>query len=168
MDGRNCDWPYYEALLFLKDQFEPRPSSGNLNLEEDSDFDFTSPAPSPHNISHVRTQSPEVTLVDNSTFETLLESLDSDSHGESSQSAERRPRKKKLGDTQQQFLALEQEKIQLMRDRSLRKNEKGDPDSDFFKSILPQIKGLTDRKKLKFRIKILELLDEMMNDDDDE
>ncbi|KAI5694887.1 hypothetical protein M8J75_007234 [Diaphorina citri] len=50
---------------------------------------------------------------------------------------------------------------------SLRKNEKRDPDSDFFKSILPQIKGLTDRKKLKFRIKILELLDEMMNDDDE-
>lgn len=121
MDGPNCDWPYYEAMLFLKDQFEPRPSSGNLNSSESSDFNFTSPEPSPHVPTPL--PSPEVTLVDNNTFDNLLESLNSDSHsGESSQSVGRL-RKKKQADNQQQFLALEQEKIQLLRDRSLRRNE---------------------------------------------
>lgn len=133
MDDWRCNWPYYEAMLFLKDQFEPRSSSGNLKESSESDFDMNSPQPSPVSVP-TPLPSPEVTLVDDTTFNSLLESIETHSQNESSQSGVPRMRKKKLSaDTQQQLIELEKEKLQPMRDRSLKRNEERDPDADFFK-----------------------------------
>ncbi|KAI5724725.1 hypothetical protein M8J77_006461 [Diaphorina citri] len=109
---------------------------------------MNSPQPSPVSVP-TPLPSPEVTLVDDTTFNSLLESIETHSQNESS-------------DTQQ-LIELEKEKLQLMRDRSLKRNEERDPDADFFKSILPQIKQMTERNKVKFRIKVLELLDTLLS-----
>lgn len=33
-DGDQCDWLFFQSLLFLKDQFTPRYTSGNLSTED--------------------------------------------------------------------------------------------------------------------------------------
>lgn len=159
------NWAHFKQMLFLKDQFTPRPSQSNLSITtDDNDFEdsasvsLNSP-PSPDN-------SPSASGDDNSLHDSGTQS-NSSSHPTPSTStatsvyeeprtvlqARRRTRKNQVD----ALLEIEKQKMDyLQRKRTEESRSESAPDEDklFFDSLIPHVKKIEDSRKLAFRNEI--------------
>ncbi|XP_031354794.1 transcription factor Adf-1-like [Photinus pyralis] len=168
-------WPFFQKLQFLKDQFTPRNSSGNLTRPENTEE--TENTQNTENTEEV-SDSDDV----DEERDIRQESVDSvfSSHGLEStsdrqpflqtptslssepQSVSRTGYRKRL--TAQaiigkELLSLETQKLELAKKRKIQ--NVNDEDIGFFNSLLPTVKKLTDKDKFIFRMKVQKTLFEL-------
>ncbi|KAK9712504.1 Alcohol dehydrogenase transcription factor Myb/SANT-like [Popillia japonica] len=182
-DIEKNDWPYFETLLFLKDQYTPRETTGNLesiidekdqytprettgNLEsiiDDNEAEYSESGSTPDVVeddvqSQVPIPSPSLNspLSANSPASTIQDVTSSSK------------RKKKEHSIGEALLKAEHENLEYLRqkehDRLIRKDKETDEDVAFFNSILPHVRVLNvffqQKEKMGFRIRVMQLLEE--------
>lgn len=169
-DGAEDDivsqWPYFEKLHFLRDQFTPRQSCSNLmddtqernsedpnplenrNLSEDSlseDEQSTS-----NSIANVMSPNSEDIIPTPSSSRASTDL----NYTESRTGYRRRiTPQMELG---KQLVEIEREKLAIRANK--RSHDPNDEDIGFFNSLLPYVKQLTPRRKLKFRMDVQKYL----------
>ncbi|XP_028128185.1 uncharacterized protein LOC114324524 isoform X2 [Diabrotica virgifera virgifera] len=118
-------WPYFESLLFLKDQRIARRSKGDFPKQEDET--------------------------------STLSSEGRDDEGEAPDMGELFF-SQDTADFSREISPLHTSEFQPF-PKKLKKDTEIDEDEAFFKSILPHVKALTPKEKIKFRINVMQLLD---------
>ncbi|KAF6209824.1 hypothetical protein GE061_015575 [Apolygus lucorum] len=173
-DEPASSWPYFDKLQFLKDQFTPRPSSGNLDSNYNSDvpletgrIDDDASTMSDENISQLP-QDPENELFIPSTNEQIQMQNDqrpetpstSSSRNSSSVASFTRTGYKVRLTPQvalgRELVELEKEKLEWAKRKKT--TDVNDEDVAFFNSLLPTVKLLPRREKMEFRMTVQELL----------
>lgn len=161
-DIEKNDWPYFETLLFLKDQYTPRETTGNLeSIIDDNEAEYSESGSTPDVVeddvqSQVPIPSPSLNspLSANSPASTIQDVTSSSK------------RKKKEHSIGEALLKAEHEKLEYLRqkehDRLIRKDKETDEDVAFFNSILPHVRVLNVKEKMGFRIRVMQLLEETM------
>lgn len=160
-----CDWPYFSQLQFLRDQFTPRQTSGNYPTTDEAQ------------LSAVNEHDGD----DNSIIQTVDSPRDSSVHSCSQFSAQSSPaplsdsapvRKRKQTDDKTVACALlkaEQEKLEYLKrkeeNRIARRQEPVDEDMAFFTSLLPHIRILSPRKKMRIRVQMMQLVEAAMDNE---
>ncbi|XP_031358174.1 uncharacterized protein LOC116181869 [Photinus pyralis] len=160
-DSEHSDWPYFQSLLFLKDQCLPRQSTGNFDTIETETFEETE-------VDHVANSTDEFTSEVESQPTTPHSAQISRSSTPLSPSATALPKKMKtqkvgkITDTiGEGLLKAEQEKIAYLKKREENRFKKEmDEDESFFNSLLPYVRVFNPRQKIKFRIAVMKLLEE--------
>lgn len=181
-------WKYYDSMLFLRDQFIPRRSTGNLtaastdnaNGNEDMDMldssvqeDIDSPSVI-NEAPAVDLDMTELTPMPTDTSETILAppttaapkktTEESAAAKKLNEEVTRTGFKKRLT-TQakigQELVNIEKEKLKMKQSKSHDEVIKNDEDVGFFNSLLPHVKTLDPRKKFMFRMQVQQLLFDM-------
>ncbi|XP_046406406.1 uncharacterized protein LOC124172774 [Ischnura elegans] len=169
-------WKFFDSMLFLRDQFVPRKSTGNLtDLSNDTNFDEGQ-----LNDDFVEEQVDSLSVMDNEEGDRELTQIDIPSTPNQSGSNNSSPTptltskrtteeytrtgyKKRLTNQAkigQELVNIEKEKLKLKLNKVDEVN-KNDEDVGFFNSLLPHVKTLDPRKKMMFRMKVQELLFDM-------
>lgn len=149
-------WCYYESLLFLKDIVKSRPPSSNVrrsrrdsvDIQDDEEF-IQEQDPEPDR----DTENSEV-LEDGSVAEQEVDNIPS-AQNQAPSFLRLIPTNSKHNEN---ILLLEQKKAQVVQ---------REPESDdmmFFKSLLPFVQNIPSNRKLRFRSKILDIVDEFSSD----
>lgn len=147
-------WPYFNNLMFLKDQFQPRITSGNLCSPE------TITAAEENN-------SEEETVVDleENSEDTVVADLNPDTPSSSASNPSYSVKRKRISKTDkiaEELLQTEKEKLAYLKEkeasRKRARDEPVDEDVAFFNSLLPHVQALQPHEKIAFRIKILQYL----------
>lgn len=184
-DEVNLDskWPYFKSLCFLKDIVAPRPSTGNLSAARG----FTN-SPCPTNGAASSSTGPpgEVNMFTANHPQYLENETDSpvsdrhefvrDEEGHEENSTEgcmgnssthtptsRKPTRKRarIEDFNASILIIEQQKLEyLIQKRDRRQSSEDDADLYFFKSLLPHVKRIPEERKMSFRSRIQNIVDE--------
>ncbi|KAF6214192.1 hypothetical protein GE061_008931 [Apolygus lucorum] len=146
-DEPASSWPYFDKLQFLKDQFTPRPSSGNLDSNYNSDvpletgrIDDDASTMSDENISQLP-QDPENELFIPSTNEQIQ--MQNDQRPETPSTSSSRNSSSVASFTRTGYKKT---------------TDVNDEDVAFFNSLLPTVKLLPRREKMEFRMTVQELL----------
>ncbi|XP_072385251.1 uncharacterized protein [Diabrotica undecimpunctata] len=154
-------WPYFEKLHFLCDQFTPRQSSTNLIDETQDSMYSHSDEPNHSEESDGDDEGSTSTLIangisPNSDLQGVIPPTSTSGRVTSINSSISRTGYKRRIMPQieigKQLVDIKKEKLAL-RDNKLTQNP-NDDDIEFFISLLPYVKQLTPRNKLKFRIDI--------------
>lgn len=140
-ESENVHWPYFKKLLFLQDQFEPYASAGNLpsvelndgNSESDCQLLTGDPTLSDSQSNFVAYPDAKIGYKMHFTPEAEVELM---------------------------LLQLEQEKLALEEEKNRR--NPNDEDIGFLNSLLPHLKELSPEEKLIFRMKVQQILFEMV------
>lgn len=142
-------WPYFESMLFLKNQMRPRKSGGNLSaggggnddvhLEQHEDVEQD-------NVVGSLIDPIEVEYVDNYGVESATEILPPSN-------PPNRPTKRSA---QQQLIDIEARKLKLLESKATLAKSSTDDDEDaaFFKSLLPHVRKLKPEEKMEFRMDV--------------
>ncbi|RVE49701.1 hypothetical protein evm_005676 [Chilo suppressalis] len=154
-------WPHYRSLLFLKDIVRPRASSGNLR--EPSQETYTEAAP-------INAQEEFIEI--NDEFHNVSEDLNEDlSEGDPCSMAdvpqavtkEVKKTQKRRHDSNAKYNAaiieIETKKAKLLED-TLKNRQTEDDDLLFFRALLPHVKKIPPHRKLRFRNRVQEVVDE--------
>ncbi|GLH01546.1 Uncharacterized protein GBIM_07670 [Gryllus bimaculatus] len=168
--SNSTKWKYSTIMSFLRDTLSPSHIVSNTTEDDHSVFipvsvDISSPA-SPGSSS--QTFSRAVTPPSNVAPPTLASAPYSDVKLETI-SNERRKRRLNAGEeAMKKLMRLEEERMEEIKRMSLRKEERDDEDYHFLMSLLPHMRNLPGRLKLKTRTKmqniLLEALDELETD----
>ncbi|XP_044749765.1 uncharacterized protein LOC123310363 [Coccinella septempunctata] len=159
-------WPHFKGMLFLKDVIKPRASSSNLKktlsaienreedtqAEENNEFDFQLPEDLDINDSG-RGQ-------ENSTDNVgEVQPTEENEPAQPSASLQKK-RKRVLANSayNEKILQLEQQKLDTIQNAFQRQPE--NDDLMFLKSLLPFISKIPQEKKLRFRSRIQQVVDE--------
>lgn len=159
------DWPYFKSLLFLRDVFEKRPTSGNLpetegepDVDEEDDrenVDLTSPTPTPSSsspsVEHYSASTSRTKTTKSSSAEAPTTPKNPDNLGY-------RKRYAPMEMIGKGLLDIEKEKMKIRKEKEMAAVDKNDEDVAFFASLLPHVRKLSPVKKLQFRTKIQQLL----------
>lgn len=137
-------WPYFDSMLFLKDQMRSRKSGGNLPVDDDDveEMDLQE-----NELRAVPDEPNEVCNPDLSEIDSVIESIPQPSFHRSNRPVKR--------SAQLQLIAIEARKLKLL-ERKVGKSNTCDDDEDgaFFKSLLPHVRKLEPEEKLEFRMEI--------------
>ncbi|KAG8267239.1 hypothetical protein J6590_055429, partial [Homalodisca vitripennis] len=171
-------WKYYDSMAFLKDQFLPRKSTGNLAdvIADDSDHDLNEEESEEVTEIGQECDEPDNPQLDTENL-TIVPAPESESRQQQKSHASRpampprfntndlitRTGFKKRITTQaaigRELVQLEKEKLKLKQQKS--EDRANDEDVGFFNSLLPHVKNLNPRKKMLFRMKVQEILFDM-------
>ncbi|XP_072397043.1 uncharacterized protein [Diabrotica undecimpunctata] len=160
-DEEVSQWPYFEKLDFLRDQFTPHQSSTNLIDETQDSMYSHSDEPNHLEESDSDDEGSTSTLLtnvisSNSDSQGVIPSTSTSSHVTSINSTISQTGYKRRITPQieigKPLVDIEKEKLAL-RANKLTQNP-NDDDIGFFNSLLPYVKQLTPRSKLKFRIDV--------------
>lgn len=166
------NWVYFKQMLFLKDQFMPRPSQSNLSIAtDDNDFDdsasnasisLNSPLPSDNTqpVSAEDNLHDPVPVIQTDNLALSPHSIPSTSTATSVYEeprtvlqARRRTRKSQVDS----LLEIEKQKLEYIQNKRTAKRQSEtapDEDSLFFESLIPHVKKIADSRKLSFRNEI--------------
>ena len=162
-------WQYFNQLLFLKDIVAPRKSSGSLGTLVNNDIETASGASVDFQglepISSVESVDPELANVDATDTPggmvsgTTSPTIPTPQETSTPQRSRGKKRKVDSLNHYEKLLELEQQKIKLLADRNPVDDAKDD-DLLFFKSLLPYIKKIPDKRKMSFRSRVQMLVEE--------
>ncbi|XP_064116843.1 uncharacterized protein LOC135222639 [Macrobrachium nipponense] len=146
-DSQTPKWRYFKSLMFLKDFVKGRPATGN-----------SSDVPSSEG------QSDDVELGEEGMVTSPMHIRDPLIDVRTEISANNRSTKYlRTDDLRQGIFDSERQKLQYLLERSSRKRgREEDEDLLFFKSLLPHVKKIPDSKKLAFRNRIHEVVEEFV------
>nr|CAI5845005.1 unnamed protein product [Callosobruchus analis] len=161
-DSRQPNWQYFNSLLFLKNQCVPRKSTGNFEITDSETFQTTEDT----ELDNALNSMEEIVSETESRPATPC-SLSNSQHVTPVAPALKKARTqktvKKTDAVGEALLMAEQEKIAYLKRkeeiRSKREEKELDEDEAFFKSILPYVKAMHPKQKLRFRIQDLQLVD---------
>nr|CAH7769435.1 unnamed protein product [Callosobruchus chinensis] len=161
-DSRQPNWQYFNSLLFLKNQCVPRKSTGNFEITDSETFQTTEDTELDNALSSM-----EEIVSETESRPTTPCSLSNSQHVTPVAPALKKARTqktvKKTDAVGEALLMAEQEKIAYLKRkeeiRSKREEKELDEDEAFFKSILPYVKAMHPKQKLRFRIQVLQLVD---------
>lgn len=168
-DENESHWPYFHKLQFLRDQFTPRRMSSSLIdrpneiLTQDT-LDVNSEVSGESDGDHSTVSSlPNVLspLSESQTGDSVPTSIPSTSG--SKYSVTQTGYKKRITaqvEIGKQLVDLEKEKLALKVNKI--KQDLNDEDIGFFNSLLPHVRKLSPRDKLKFRMKTQETLFDLL------
>ncbi|XP_053961265.1 uncharacterized protein LOC128865192 [Anastrepha ludens] len=150
----NGSWQYFHKLSFLKDQFTARKSSSNLPaiVEDES----------------MNSLMDEILNDDESEMQNSIskETREIEAPSFSRQPLNSSPKPGKVKRSQEgignALLEMEKEKLRFLQEKRANKGE-DDEDLSFFKSSLPHLKNITSLHKLEYRMKVLQLIHELVN-----
>ncbi|CAG5056224.1 unnamed protein product [Parnassius apollo] len=137
-DTLQSTWPYFQQMLFIKDDLTAEQSSGNLDAVT-------------HNISQDHADTDDSSVITDVT-DTI------------SQSSSGSKKRKCASDYREQFIELENKKIVLLQIKlsqattSSNDGEEKCEDYYFFKSLIPQMRAFPPLQKLRVKNKIMQLL----------
>lgn len=169
-DNIDVEWPYFKSLMFLKDIFEKRPTTGNLDEPENTEVEASN-----NEVGISNSDDEEETQIneDDISSPPTPSSQTSSSVGQStsrhsaapirrsSQKHDRLGYRKRPNQVEvigKSLLDLEKEKMQMKKAKEETKVDKNDEDVAFFTSLLPHVRKLQPDEKLAFRIKVQQLL----------
>lgn len=166
-------WPYFESLYFLADQMTPRQSSGNtpLPIEVQENSLLETSDEEPPNLSETQTligdqdavihNAPSTSTVSRRNEpleeEKLLPSKKSRQELLSSKKQSSRCNKQ-TSDVQNRMLELEEEKLQLFKQRRVETDEQKDYDYHFLMSLLPHLRIVKPERKLLVQSQLQQVL----------
>ncbi|XP_062541835.1 uncharacterized protein LOC134209825 [Armigeres subalbatus] len=135
-------WPYFDSMLFLKDQMRPRKSGGNLRVGdaetvENEDLHEGEPG---MNRSY---RNDVIDTPETHDIKCTDETIPPPPH-----------KYGKRGRAQQQLLAIEAKKLKLLEQKVQKAVGGDDEDEAFFKSLLPHVRKLPPEQKLLFRMDV--------------
>nr|CAH7749531.1 unnamed protein product [Callosobruchus chinensis] len=164
-----CQWPYFEKLNFLSDQFTPRHSSTNFmdetqdtvnsNSEDSNPEENNSDAEQSTSTSITNVMSPNAESQDVVSTISTLSRATSRSKYSVSQTGYKRRLTPQI-EIARQLVDIEKEKLALRANKI--SQDPNDDDIGFFNSLLPYVKKLAPRDKLKFRMNMQNCLFEML------
>ncbi|KAL4153275.1 hypothetical protein QTP88_001108 [Uroleucon formosanum] len=170
---RDDNWPYFEAMDFLRNVLTPRESSGNIPSVNYENLGDKSTVDSPADISN--DEDNNIVDVCNVTAEpnTLKTNFENDSSDEvldisqttknrnqkPNKPTEKKGNKRGLSDNDK-FLEIESKKLQILSERFSKKPEKKEDDADthFVLSLLEPMKELSSLEKMRVKSDIMNLL----------
>jgi len=170
---RDDNWPYFEAMDFLRNVLIPRESSGNIPSVNYENLGDKSTVDSPADISN--DEDNNIVDVCNVTAEpnTLKTNFENDSSDEvldisqttknrnqkPNKPTEKKGNKRGLSDNDK-FLEIESKKLQILSERFSKKPEKKEDDADthFVLSLLEPMKELSSLEKMRVKSDIMNLL----------
>ncbi|XP_067012415.2 uncharacterized protein [Anabrus simplex] len=134
-------WPYFKSMMFLKDVFEKRPTSGNTgNVSEDDDVQSTN--------DH------DIVPCSASTSDTASPRPFDCVHSDLKESDRKRARS---NDSIGELLEIERDKIKIIKEK-MSGLDKNDEDVAFFTSLLPHVRKLSPVDKMVFRLNVQKML----------
>ncbi|KAL4153981.1 hypothetical protein QTP88_001814 [Uroleucon formosanum] len=153
---QSSKWPYFNQLLFLKDNMTPRNTATNIPLDpmiptlDDSDnnseLDFTD----------------EDEHVEQNEHEDEVVGLNNIPNVQSTTPQYRKHSKRKSYQTE--AIEIERKKIKLFEERlKTKKNADSDEDYHFLMSLLPSFKKMDSLKKMKVRMEVLSIITKTQN-----
>ncbi|RZF41082.1 hypothetical protein LSTR_LSTR002714 [Laodelphax striatellus] len=156
------EWKYFKSLLFLKDQFTPRQSSGNFGVTtpvsflQDSDDEDNEIEADLGKSSELLTNGPSTYFSSKNASESGQKSPCKESvKSERPHSViHQRKHKEIIAD---KLLDVEKEKLDYSKNKKQKIQDDDDEDLNFFKSLLPHIKKLQPLAKLQYRMKVMEV-----------
>ncbi|CAH2003162.1 unnamed protein product [Acanthoscelides obtectus] len=161
-------WTHFKSLLFLKDQFKPRVSTGNLvdSQNELLDTDMQSDVNSDDDRVETETidEMQDTLNVEPATPTSVSsENVEDSSTGTSGHFAEPRTvlksRLRKRKNNIADLVAIEKHKLEFIRTKRANIEEtKEDDHLAFFKSLLPHVKKIPDNNILPFRNSVQDLV----------
>lgn len=169
-DNIDVEWPYFKSLMFLKDIFEKRPTTGNLGEPENTEVGVSN-----NEVGISNSDDEEDTQINDDDISSppTPPSQTSSSVGQStsrhsaapirraSQKNDRLGYRKRPNQVEvigKSLLDLEKEKLQMKKAKEATNVDKNDEDIAFFTSLLPHVRKLQPDEKLAFRIKVQQLL----------
>lgn len=162
------EWKYFKSLLFLKDQFTPRNSTGNLPKNDDEnicdDILQISQDESDKDVSEQTVYEDDTTNSSRSQFE--LNSAPSSTPTLSRASSSRKHSQKRTSadEVGQALLQVERQKLEYLEQKRSRKEE-DDEDLNFFKSLLPHVKTFSAFDKLEYRMRVMKITKDFLQKD---
>lgn len=149
-ESEKVTWPYFKKLLFLQDQFGPRPPASNVHYQpiESNDGNSTDC---------------QLLWTGGHTVQTFDFPTNPLSDSESSCPPYSTSKKRRLipeAEVEIQLIQLEKEKLALQRE--IHGKDPNDEDIGFLNSLLPHVKNLSPKDKLIFRMKVQQVLFEMV------
>lgn len=166
-DDDNVDekpnWQYFDSLLFLKDQCLPRKSTGNFELSNSEALE----EPEDTEDESALNSMDEATSEMDSQPTTPASASSTPQHTSSVAPIPKKAKMQRTGKTTdavgEALLKAEQEKIAYLKrkeeNRGKRAERELDEDEAFFKSILPHVRAMNPKQKMRFRIQVLQLVD---------
>ncbi|GBP36675.1 hypothetical protein EVAR_35261_1 [Eumeta japonica] len=136
-DENTSRWPYFQMMLFIKDDVTPELNEGNLDEPTDGNSNDNERSPTPQSIA-----------------------------GSSTSTQYTSTKRKQAQDLRQEFMELEKKKLDLLQIKLSQSTERQEPDCEdllFFKSLLPYMKELSSMQKLRTRNKITDVIMNEMN-----
>ncbi|VEN49716.1 unnamed protein product, partial [Callosobruchus maculatus] len=160
-DSSQPNWQHFNSLLFLKDQCVPRKSTGNFEITGTEAFQVTEDTEIDNALNSM-----EEIVNETESRPTTSSSLSNSQHITPVAPALKRANTQKTVKTAdavgEALLKAEEEKIAYLKRkeeiRSKREEKELDDDEAFFKSILPYVKAMHPKQKLRFRIQVLQLI----------
>ncbi|KAL1493901.1 hypothetical protein ABEB36_009583 [Hypothenemus hampei] len=170
VEENDCHWPYFTSLQFLRDQFTPRHMSSSLTDRSSTSELLTQNTLDEDSQMYNESDGENSTIyslpnVENSVSENHIENQVASTPSTSSSKYVVTQTGYKKGITPQveigkQLAEIEKEKLALKANKT--KQDLNDEDIGFFNSLLPYVRKLNPRDKLKFRMKIQEHLFELL------
>lgn len=176
---KDDNWPYFEAMDFLRNVLTPRESSGNItsiHFENIGDIDslenFTDYEDNGNvgNISNVAGPSSLGASLENDPSDEVLENPQTSKNGNKkpNKPSEKRANKRGYNDNEK-FLEIESKKLQILAERFATKPEKkDDADTHFVLSLLEPLKELSSLHKMKVKSEIMNLLTRALENKDEQ
>ncbi|XP_046674731.1 uncharacterized protein LOC124363526 [Homalodisca vitripennis] len=162
-DEPSSHWPYFESMLFLTDQFIPRPSSGNIATNyDDSSVIVSEDGEEEGNGDDIQIEQLEtIVLAPNHPTNEVSGKLTNVAESRNVSKTKTGYIKRVTPQTVigQQLLELEKEKLKMKQNKAA--ENPNDEDIGFFNSLLPHVRKLSPRDKLRFRMQVQEILFDM-------
>ncbi|CAB3222672.1 unnamed protein product [Arctia plantaginis] len=139
-DQNTSMWPYFQIMLFIKDDITPELNEGNLDETTDGNY---------MNNNNDNERSPTPQSIAGSSASTQYTST----------------KRKCAQDLRQEFMELEKKKLDLLQIKLSQSSEKQEHDCEdllFFKNLLPYMKELSPMQKLRTRNKITQVIMESL------
>lgn len=146
-------WPYFQSMLFLKDQVKPRKAGGNLSFDIETNMANDNEVEEIQEVIDIIAEDPIVEITDTCT---------ADGIGEGSLKPNMRVGKRRAHD---QLIEIERRKLKLLEKREKTTGEDGyDEDEAFFRSLLPHVRKIKSEDKLNFRMKVQSVVQHFVYD----
>lgn len=140
-DQNTSMWPYFQMMLFIKDDITPEINEGNLDETTDENCNN-------NDDDYERSSTPQSIA------------------GASSSTQYTSTKRKCAQDVRQEFMELEKKKLELLQIKLSQSSERQEQDCEdllFFKSLLPYMKDLSPMQKLRVRNNITQVIMDEMN-----
>lgn len=157
--GTMSKWPYFRALMFLKDIVTARQSSGNLCTIASTTIEPGETSVPASETQSTSEQGGNVELETEGCTETFGDGTSGTSSITLPTTSTTPAGKRKRVSTEnfnECILNLEKQKVQYLQEKAARQHD--DEDLQFFKSLLPHVRRIPDVHKLSFRNKVQELV----------
>ncbi|XP_049859436.1 uncharacterized protein LOC126354091 [Schistocerca gregaria] len=148
-------WPYFEAIMFLRDNFEPRATSGNLDPVDTSD---TTEHNSEYSSHFDEAQSQPTTSLSSPLSPVSSNRTETPPNSTPAERRAYRKRPRPVDPIAIQLIETEKENLHMHKEKEFLLSEKNDEGVVFFMSLIPHVRGMTPLDKMSLRIDVQKLV----------